>query len=260
MSKRFTDTEKWKDDWFISLSNDYRIIWQWLLDNCNHAGICKRSIKLLNFMCNTNITEDKLIEEMEGRILIKNNIWFIPKFLKFQYSSLNSNKPVILSVVKELISNDLQNLIPESFGNDYLIIKQSLHNDKLIITELLPNDSIIIKDKDKDKDKDKVKDIIIKSKKFISLDFSELPEHYTNSIIEQFKIQKQKTIISKQVNDLWEVFKIQNLTGEEFYTSENKVYLHFVNWIKKQNFENGTNKPTAEEKFNFYKNYSDRFD
>jgi hypothetical protein len=260
MSKRFTDTEKWKDDWYISLNNDYRIIWQWLLDNCNHAGICKRSIKLLNFMCNTNITEDKLIEEMEGRILIKNNIWFIPKFLKFQYSSLNSNKPVILSVVKELISNDLQNLIPESFGNDYIIIKQSLHNDKLIITELLPNDSLIIKDKDKDKDKDKVKDIIIKSKKFISSDFTELPEHYTISIIEQFKIQKQKTITQKQITDIWEVFKIQNLTGEEFYTSENKVYQHFINWIKKQNFENGPAKPTAEEKFNFYKNYSDRFD
>jgi len=102
--------------------------------------------------------------------------------------------------------------------------------------------------------------IIIKSKKFISSDFNELPEHYTKSIIEQFKIQKQKTITQKQITDIWEVFKIQNLTGEEFYTSENKVYQHFINWIKKQNFENGTNKPTAEEKFNFYKNYSDRFD
>jgi len=27
MAKRFTDTDKWKDDWFISLSNDYKIIW-----------------------------------------------------------------------------------------------------------------------------------------------------------------------------------------------------------------------------------------
>jgi len=102
--------------------------------------------------------------------------------------------------------------------------------------------------------------IIIKSKKFISSDFNELPEHYTKSIIEQFKIQKQKTITQKQITDIWEVFKIQNLTGEEFYTSENKVYQHFINWIKKQNFENGSTKPTAEEKFNFYKNYSDRFD
>jgi hypothetical protein len=132
MAKRLTDTEKWNDDWYISLDNDYRIIWQWLLDNCNHAGICKRSIKLLNLMCNTCISEEKLIEVMEGRVIIVINNWFIPKFLKFQYTTLQSNKPVIISVVKELEKNNLLTMIPESFGNDYLIIK----------------------DKSKDKDKD----------------------------------------------------------------------------------------------------------
>ena len=146
MAKRYTDTEKWKDDWFVSLNNDYRIVWQWLLDNCNHAGICKRSIKLLNFMCNTNITEEELINEIEGRLIIKDNIWFIPKFLKFQYCSLKSKKPVIVSVIKELEINGLLNFIPESFGNDYIIIKEPLGNHL-----------VSIKDKDMDKDKDKDK-------------------------------------------------------------------------------------------------------
>jgi hypothetical protein len=132
MAKRLTDTEKWNDDWYISLDNDYRIIWQWLLDNCNHAGICKRSMKLLNLMCNTRISEDDLVREMGGRLIVVDNNWFIPKFLKFQYASLNSNRPVIISVVKELEKNNLISMIPESFGNDYKIIK----------------------DKDKDKDKD----------------------------------------------------------------------------------------------------------
>ena len=135
MAKRLTDTEKWNDDWYISLSNDYRIIWQWLLDNCNHAGICKRSIRLLNLMCNTKVSEEELIKTMEDRVLIKDNNWFIPKFLKFQYTSLHSNRPVIISVLKELEKNELLSMIPQSFGNDYLIIK----------------------DKDKDKDKDIVK-------------------------------------------------------------------------------------------------------
>lgn len=144
MAKRLTDTEKWNDDWYISLSNDYRIIWQWLLDNCNHAGICKRSIRLLNLMCNTNVLEDDLLLVMEGRIILKDNNWFIPKFLKFQYASLNSNRPVIISVVKELEKHNLINYIPESFGNDYLIIK----------------------DKRKDKDKDIVKLKNEKNEKF----------------------------------------------------------------------------------------------
>jgi len=86
-------------------------------------------------MCNTKTTEEDLISAMDGRVIIKENNWFIPKFLKFQYVSLHSNRPVIISVVKELEKHDLLSLIPESFGNDYLIIK----------------------DKDKDKDKDIVK-------------------------------------------------------------------------------------------------------
>jgi len=132
MAKRLTDTEKWNDDWYISLSNDYRIIWQWLLDNCNHAGICKRSIRLLNLMCNTSVSEEDLLLFTEGRIILKDNNWFIPKFLKFQYTSLNSNRPVIISVVKELEKHNLMSMIPESFGNDYLIIKDK-DKDKDIV-------------------------------------------------------------------------------------------------------------------------------
>jgi hypothetical protein len=40
---------------------------------------------------------------------------------------------------------------------------------------------------------------------------------------------------------LWEIFKIQNLTGEKYYKSENEVYSHFINWVKTQKIEkNGT--------------------
>jgi len=143
MAKRFTDTEKWKDDWYLSLSNDYRIIWQWLLDNCNHAGICKPSINLMNMMCNTNIDDETLILAMSGRVLKINNIWFIPKFLKFQYGTLNSKKPAVISVVNELKKNKLIDLVTELFCNDFITI-----------TESLDNSSLTIKDKDKDKDKD----------------------------------------------------------------------------------------------------------
>ena len=147
MAKRFTDTEKWKDPWYISLNNDYRIIWQWLIDNCSHAGFCKRNMSLLNLMCRVNVSENDLLEKMENRVLIVGNDWFIPKFIKFQYSTLNSGKPAILGVVKELFYKNCTSMIPESFGNDYLIISKSFDNHKRTI-----------KDKDKDKDKDRVKE------------------------------------------------------------------------------------------------------
>jgi hypothetical protein len=205
----------------------------------------------LNFMCNTNITEEELIAEMEDRVIIKNNIWFIPKFLKFQYPSLKSKKPVIVSVIKELKINDLLNLIPESFGNDYVIV-----------TELLDNNYLIIKDKDKDKDKvkDNDKDIIInKSNYFKKEDFKEVPEHITFSVIQRYKLSNDKIITEQQVKDSWEVFKDQNLTGDKFYNNENEVYKHFVNWINKQKFDKNAKSTTAEDKFNAYKEYANRY-
>lgn len=148
MAKRLTDTDKWKDDWYVSLSNDSKVVWQWLIDNCNHAGICKRSIVLLNTMCKVNYTEEKMIEEMDRRVIIIGNIWFIPKFIKFQYSTLFSSKPAVVSVVKELFLYNLIGIIPESFGDDYNIVSESFDNHCKMIKD---KDKDIVKDKDKDR-------------------------------------------------------------------------------------------------------------
>jgi len=39
MAKRFTDTEKWNEDWFLEIINPHKLFWIYICDNCNHAGI-----------------------------------------------------------------------------------------------------------------------------------------------------------------------------------------------------------------------------
>ena len=119
MAKRLSDTDKWNDDWYLSLSNDYRIIWQWLLDKCNHAGICRRSIQLLNMDCNTQVTEDQMIEIMDGRVIVLDNKWFIPKFLCFQYNDLTSNRAVIVSAIKELKKGSFYKHVEKIYGKAF---------------------------------------------------------------------------------------------------------------------------------------------
>lgn len=148
MAKRFTDSDKWKDDWYISLNNDYKVVWQWLLDNCTHSGLCKRSMSLLNLMCKVDFLEDEMIVKMDKRIIAHGSYWFIPKFIKFQYSTLHSNKAAVISVVKDIFIHNLKPMIPESFGNDYIIKEESFENHCKMIKDM-------VKDKDKDKVKDK---------------------------------------------------------------------------------------------------------
>jgi hypothetical protein len=148
MAKRFTDTEKWRDDWFSNLSNDYRIIWLYLVDNCSFAGVWKKDFRGLNFNCNVTITESLFNDIFKGRVIEFEKFYFLPKFIIFQYpKGFNSKKPAIVSVKNELEKLNLLRFF------DY-------YNELLIINESLYNDCIIIKDKDKDKEtvKDKVKD------------------------------------------------------------------------------------------------------
>lgn len=124
MPRRFTDTEKWRDEWWGSLSNDYRMIWLYLIDSCSIAGIWKKDFRGLNFNCNTNITEEDFLATFGKRLVDKGNFFFIPKFLRFQCpKGLNSNKPAIVSIVKELEQNNLIQTVHQSLGNDFLIIK-----------------------------------------------------------------------------------------------------------------------------------------
>jgi len=137
MAKRFTDSDKWKDEWFLTLNNDMRIVWLYLVDNCTIAGRLKKNFKLLNYYCNTELNPSSFQEIFTGRVFDLGEYYFIPKFLKFQYpQGLQSNKPLIVGVRKELLQNNLIERTIQSLGNDYPIIA----NDKPIITQSLPND------------------------------------------------------------------------------------------------------------------------
>lgn len=129
MSRRYTDTDKWKDEWYVSLTNDYRIIWQYFLDNCNHAGIAKQGVAIMNMFCRSEITEEELLDVFRDRIIKINHIYFLPKFIKYQYpSGLNSFKPAIVSVVKELYEHELIELVNELYGDSYVMIAESFQN------------------------------------------------------------------------------------------------------------------------------------
>jgi len=194
MAKRLTDTEKWRDEWFGSLNNDYRIVWLYLVDSCTHAGVWKKDFRGLNFNCNTNFTEAEILEVFGSRLVDRGNFFFIPKFVKFQYSQgLGSNKPVIVSVVKELKNNNLYEIIKKQFGNDYLIIKDK-SKDK-------------VKDKSKDESKriEKPKPIVSEKSKITDLlpagwDVTEFQELWDGYCQNRIKSKKPLSELAAKIN------------------------------------------------------------
>lgn len=101
--------------------------------------------------------------------------------------------------------------------------------------------------------------IITNGKKYLNTDFEILPEQYIISSIQQIKLQKQQTITADVINQMWDVFKLQNLTGDKFYNNENEVYKHFGNWIKNQKFEKNGTKPTNEARWDARVEWANQF-
>lgn len=153
MAKRFTDTEKWEDEWFTDLSNDYKIIWFYLLDTCDNAGIWKKNIKKLNYLCNTNVSADDLLKVFSKRItILADEKWFINKFCIVQYGHdfLQSKNKAVLSAVKKLIIEGV--LVDNGYSIDTLSIPYQYSIDT-------PKEQV----KDIDKETDKAKAIVLDS-------------------------------------------------------------------------------------------------
>lgn len=102
--KRFTETTKWADPWFRRLSPAAKHLWQWLLDSCDHAGICTPDLELAAFQIGAEIDMETLLELGDRVIDLGGGKLFLPKFIEFQYGTLSesckAHNPVFVSLNK----------------------------------------------------------------------------------------------------------------------------------------------------------------
>ena len=135
MAKRFHDSGLWNEDWFIDLSTENKLFYQYIIDNCNHAGIWKPNLKHFEFILGSKWGLIEAINainiDKERIIMFPNKRYFICGFIPFQYGSvLNLNNRVHLSICNALILNK----IPLESIRPQIEVKEG------------------VKDKDKDKD------------------------------------------------------------------------------------------------------------
>jgi len=142
MAKRFVDTDKFRKPFIRGLQGAYKLLWDYLCCDCDHAGIWIVDFEITQIYIGADMLVNKndalkYFNEDEERIIEIDNgrKWFIKPFVEFQYGGLNPENRVHKSVLNVLSKYDLYK------------------SDKGLVSPLKG-----CKDKDKDKDKDKVKD------------------------------------------------------------------------------------------------------
>lgn len=106
MAKRFTDTDKWKKSFLRGLDASCKLLWFYICDDCDHAGIWQVDMEVAEIRTGEKLDQARAIEMLNGKIIVFDDgkKWYIPSFIEFQYASgLNpSNKAhsSVLTILK----------------------------------------------------------------------------------------------------------------------------------------------------------------
>lgn len=138
MAKRFTETAKWDDAWFVSLTVTQKLAWIYLCDKCDLAGVVDLAVGLAEFHLGGEFDWDGFIAASEGRIeRLADGKLHLTRFVAWQFGKLNENNNAHRAVVKTLEKHGLSVSTKPGAGQP------------------LGTHSPGAQDKDKDKDKDK---------------------------------------------------------------------------------------------------------
>ena len=209
MAKRFTCTDKWKKRFIKELPLEYKLLWFYILDDCDHAGIWHIDFEVAGIRIDAEIDPEIAANLFSDKIHIFDNgdKWFIPSFIDFQYNILNENVKAHKSVIDRLEKYDLLTVYKQ-FTKSY----------------------VSIKDKDKDKDKDK------ESEKQKFMEFVYLTENEVEKLIKEYGRKKVDEFVAR-LNDYI------GSKGKKY-----KSHYHTIkNWIRMDADKAKTNKPYREK-------------
>ena len=102
MAKRFTDSEKFKDTWYRKLTPKQKCIWEYLLAECNHAGIIELDLEFASFVIGDTVTNEDLMPFKDKIQHLEKELYFIPNFITFQYGKLSNLSKPHIPVIKLL--------------------------------------------------------------------------------------------------------------------------------------------------------------
>jgi len=113
MAKRFTDTDKWKKPFIRGLEAPYKLLWFYILDDCDHAGIWIVDLEIASIRCGHTFNERDVLKIFNGQVDVvrKGELWFIRDFIDFQYGTLNPENRAHKSVLDRLKKYKIKPLI-----------------------------------------------------------------------------------------------------------------------------------------------------
>jgi hypothetical protein len=129
----------------MGLPPQYKLLWLYLIDECDNAGIWDCNFALAKFTLGMDVDPDEALRLFDGRVVAIDNgeKWWIRSFIEYQYGKLNPKNLAHSSAIKRLELFGLMDSVQFVDGEN---VSQNLKG--------LARGLQAPKDKDKDKDKE----------------------------------------------------------------------------------------------------------
>ena len=205
--KRFIDCDIWKKKWFREFPPKMKLFYFYVLTQCDHAGMYDVDLELAEFQIGMPIDAADINKLLKDHIeIIKDDKWFLRKFVDFQYGQLRDTNNAHISVIKIL--------------NKYGV--------NLGANEVLTSSSQADQDKEQDKEQDKSK---VKEKEKMNPDILKVSKAHKKTI------GYRRTMFLRSVSEFAETYpKEMRIEFSDYWTEAggNKM-----RWEKEKVFDVG---------------------
>jgi hypothetical protein len=222
MSKRLTDTNKYRKPFIRGLQGAYKLLWDYLYHDCDHAGIWIVDFEIAQVYLGQDMKVNKsdalkFFNDSEIRIVELENAtkWFIVPFIEFQYGILNDQNRAHNSVIQILRKF---NLWDENIKNINKGLIRPLEGCKDM-------DIVIVKDKDKDQEA-QIEKITTK------LSFTDFWDLYDKKRGDKVKLEKKWNELSKKDQEAIMLYipKYKDAQPNKVYRKDPSTFLNNKSW------------------------------
>lgn len=183
MAKRFSDTEIWDKEWFMTLRPAIKCLVKIVRDKADLCGLWSPNFTIVSMYLGEKITESDLLSIDNGQQFKKlpNGKIYCIGFVEFQYGELSEKSPVHRKVIKILEQNN--------FLEDY----QKSSSNRVLNS--LFEKSNRVKEEEEDKEEEE-EEVVVEEEKVV---VSELEKTFFDFLDMRKKIKKPATEKAKQL-------------------------------------------------------------
>jgi len=123
--KRHTETAKWRNEWFRELEPAHKLVWLYLLDDCDDAGVFRLDAKRMEFEIGTDCDFAGFLAQAGNRIvpLDEPRKYWIVDFITFQFPGGVSESAKRHGALRDSVE---KHGLAKRLGIDWSIFGQSL--------------------------------------------------------------------------------------------------------------------------------------